>query len=107
MNGELDGHRLLKPETIDLMLTEQFYDTDLVVGEPIRFGFGMGLNSREFPCPSDSSVHWGGAGGSIMVADSQYRASIGYAMNFMRGDFLEDPRTAPMRKAFKEILQGG
>jgi CubicO group peptidase (beta-lactamase class C family) len=107
LNGEVGGHRFLQPETIDLMLTEQFYDTDLVVSEPVRFGFGMGLNSAEFPCPSESSLHWGGAGGSFMVADRQYRAAIGYAMNFMRGELLGDPRTDPMREAFNDILRRG
>jgi CubicO group peptidase (beta-lactamase class C family) len=106
LNGEVNGQRLLTADTIDAALTEQFYETDLVIGEPVRYGFGMGLNSKQFRCPSESSVHWGGAGGSFMVADREFRASIGYAMNFMRPEILLDPRTDPIREAFNNILQG-
>src|SRR5580700_11133478 len=41
--GEVDGVRLLRPETIDLIFREQIRGVDLVVGVPLRFGIGYGL----------------------------------------------------------------
>src|ERR1700728_1096220 len=41
--GEVDGVRLLSPETIDLIFREQANGTDLVLGVPLRFGIGYGL----------------------------------------------------------------
>jgi len=104
LNGEVDGQHFLSPATMDLVLSEQSYRRDLIVDENVRLGFGLGLNSAEFPCPSDGSVHWGGAGGSFLVADRDCQAAIGYAMNRMEPAILGDPRTDPMREAFNEIV---
>jgi len=104
LNGEYKGVRFLSPETIDLILTEQSYEKDKIVEEPIRFGFGFGLNSAEFPCASDASMHWGGAGGSFMVADRHYKSSIGYVMNRMLPDILDDPRNQALRVAYNQCL---
>ena len=41
--GEVDGVRLLGPETIDLIFREQHNGVDLVLGIPLRFGIGYGL----------------------------------------------------------------
>src|SRR4051794_31159178 len=41
--GEVDGVRLLSPETIDLIFEEQSNGVDLVLGLPMRFGIGYGL----------------------------------------------------------------
>jgi CubicO group peptidase (beta-lactamase class C family) len=104
MKGKYKGVQFLSEETIDLILTEQFYENDRIVEEDIRFGFGLGLNSTEFTCPSDASMHWGGAGGSFMVADCHYGSSIGYVMNRMLPDILEDPRNQALRLAYNDVL---
>ena len=45
--GEVDGVRLLSPQTIDLIFREQVNGTDLVLGVPLRFGLGYGLPRPE------------------------------------------------------------
>ena len=107
MNGELNGHRFLSPATIDRVLTEHSYYDDVLFGMPFRLGLGVGLNSREFDCPSDGSLHWGGAGGSFVIADRNHRVSIGYAMNRMLPGKVDDPRNQPLRRAFNRIVTGG
>ena len=82
--GEAYGHRFLSPATIELALTEQSSETDVVVQMKIRRGFGMGLNSPEFECPSDRSLHWGGKGGSICIMDLQSKTCLAYAMTCCR-----------------------
>src|SRR5215469_6173186 len=41
--GEVDGVRLLGPDTIDMIFREQLNGVDLVLGVPLRFGIGYGL----------------------------------------------------------------
>ena len=47
--GEVDGVRLLGPETIDLIFREQINGIDLVLGVPLRFGIGYGLPAARHP----------------------------------------------------------
>jgi len=105
MNGTVNGYEVMSPATVDLALTEQGYKKDTVEDVLIRWGFGFGLNSAEFECPSDEAMHWGGAGGSFLIADRQSRTSFGYAMNKMYPGFGDDPRTDPMRIAFNAIVR--
>jgi CubicO group peptidase (beta-lactamase class C family) len=106
MNGEFNGQRILSPETIDLVLTETLHAQDAVVGETIRWGLGVGLNSAEFECLGEGSLHWGGAGGSMILADRDYKVSMAYAMNKMMPAFGDDPRVGPLRSTFMEIVRG-
>ena len=104
MNGKLDGHTFLSPETIDLALTQQSYRHDLVIDMPVRYGFGMGLSSKEFECPGERSLHWGGAGGSIVIMDLDSRTCLAYAMNRMLPDLKEDVRNTALRLAYNAIV---
>lgn len=106
MNGEVAGHRFLSPETIDLLLTETSYQTDVANGMKMRWGLGIGLHCEEFPCLGEGSAHFGGYGGSMLMADRDYRVSIGYAMNRLYPDFEGDPRNTPLRHAFIDIVRG-
>ena len=47
--GEMNGVKLLKQETIDLIFDEQSHGPDLVLLMPLRFGIGYGLPNEEFP----------------------------------------------------------
>ena len=67
---------------------------------------GLGLNSAEFECLGEGSMHWGGAGGSMVLADRDYRVSMGYAMNKMISGFNADPRSEPLHREFNEIVRG-
>jgi len=80
--GEVDGIRLLRPETIELIFREQANGTDLVLGIPARFGIGYGLPSESMPVPADAKIcYWGGWGGSIVVNDLDHRMTVTYMMN--------------------------
>jgi CubicO group peptidase (beta-lactamase class C family) len=106
MNGELCGHRFLAPQTMDLLLTEQSYRRDLCNELDVRWGLGLGLHSKEFRCLGEGSMHWGGYGGSFVIADRDYKVSIAYAMNRLLASFSDDPRTLRLREAFVEIVTG-
>ncbi|KAI9044508.1 serine hydrolase domain-containing protein [Aspergillus affinis] len=96
--GEVDGIRLLKPETIDLIFQEQAMGTDLVLAFPFRFGMGFALTAPDiWPpyLPSNGRVcWWAGAGGSIGVMDLDRRMTIAYTPNKMQalgpaGEYVE------------------
>jgi len=79
-NGVWDGQRILSPEIIALAGTEQAYGPDPYLGK-IRWGIGFGLDSREFPAPTPTSMHWGGFGGSWGLMDPRAGISLGYTPN--------------------------
>jgi CubicO group peptidase (beta-lactamase class C family) len=64
LGGEVDGIRLLGPETIDLIFEEQSNGMDLVLGVPLRFGIGYGLPIQETVpyLPDNRICFWGGWG---------------------------------------------
>ena len=96
--GELDGVRVLKPETIDAARMEQSYGEDAVLVLPTRFGLGFMLDLPEFKLtPSGSLFGHPGAGGSIGFADPVEKIGFGYVMNKMIITLdLIDPRWKPM-----------
>jgi CubicO group peptidase (beta-lactamase class C family) len=76
--GEVDGVRLLSPQTIDRIFEVQSDGIDLVIGIPFKFGVGYGL------FPTEGRVcAWGGAGGSCVIIDVDRRITFAYAMNKM------------------------
>lgn len=91
--GTLDGTRLLAPETVESILTEQSNGTDRVLGVPMRFGLGFGLMSDTIPLsPDERSFFWGGWGGSIAVIDLESELSVAYTMNRMSSGMAGDMR---------------
>ncbi|KAH8433751.1 serine hydrolase domain-containing protein [Aspergillus melleus] len=86
--GEVDGVRLLKPETIDLIFQEQAMGPDLVLGFPFRFGMGFALTAPDlwppYLPPNGRVCWWAGAGGSIGVMDLDRRMTIAYTPNKMQ-----------------------
>lgn len=85
LGGEVDGLRLVSPETIDVIFDEQSRGMDLVLGVPLRFGIGYGLPLLEtIPyLPDERICFWGGWGGSIIAMDLGRRMTISYMMNKM------------------------
>ncbi len=76
--GEVDGIRLLRPETIELIFREQSNGVDLVLGVPLRFGIGYGLPVPvTLPyVPDEKICFWGGWGGSVIIMDVGRRMTI-------------------------------
>jgi CubicO group peptidase (beta-lactamase class C family) len=105
-HGEFQGHRFLSKTTLDFALQEQSYDADIaVLDEKIRRGFGLGINSVEFPCPSDQCLHWGGQGGSLIMMDLASKTSLAYVPNNWMGEgFHDDPRNVALLDAYKAVV---
>ncbi|HET8575683.1 MAG TPA: serine hydrolase domain-containing protein [Methylomirabilota bacterium] len=81
-DGELDGIHILSPAILELAITEQVYEEDLVLQRPTRFGLGFQLTMRERPLgPNPRSFGHFGAGGSLGFADPDARVAFAYAMN--------------------------
>jgi len=100
--GELDGVRLLGLPTIERAIEEECSGTDLVLGAPIRYGLGFGLNSKEMPVsPNPRVFFWSGFGGSRLVMDLDARLSWAYAMNKLYSDV---PRDMELSKALYAAL---
>jgi CubicO group peptidase (beta-lactamase class C family) len=84
--GVVDGIRLLSPRTIDRIFEVQYNGIDLVTGLRVRMGLGYGL--LPFPevlsfLPEGRLASWGGAGGSLVIADADRRMTFAYVMNKM------------------------
>src|SRR5262249_53660237 len=78
--GEVDGVRLLGPETIDVIFREQLNGVDLVLGVPLRLGIGYGLPLAALAAyiPGEKICFWGGWGGSLIVMDLGRRMTVSY-----------------------------
>lgn len=88
LGGEVDGVRLLSPETIDLIWQEQAHGVDLILGKQVQFGIGYGLcvagdSAVNMMLPQGKICFWSGWGGSMVVADTERRMTISYTMNRM------------------------
>jgi CubicO group peptidase (beta-lactamase class C family) len=84
--GVVDGVRLLSPKTIDRIFEVQYNGTDLVTGMRVRMGIGYGLlpSPDVLPfLPAGRLAAWGGAGGSLVIADADRRMTFAYVMNKM------------------------
>ena len=90
--GEIDGIRLLSMPTLEKTIEEQIYQTDLVLGIPLRWGLGFGLASQEVPFPNPRSFYWGGWGGSMIAIDLDAKMSAAYVMNKMVQTLTGDER---------------
>jgi CubicO group peptidase (beta-lactamase class C family) len=104
--GEVDGVRLLRPETIDRIFRVQASGPDLVLGVPLRFGIGYGLPMPEtIPYIPDGRVcFWGGWGGSVIIMDTDRRLTISYMMNLMGPGIIGSDRSAEYVQAIYAAL---
>ncbi|KSV71991.1 hypothetical protein N182_29980 [Sinorhizobium sp. GL2] len=105
--GELDGIRILKPQTIrdGLKLRSKFYDPFVV--EPMAYGtvFAVQTEQGRFGPPADAFGH-SGAGGSIHGGWPSSGTGFSYTMNQMRID-PEDVRSRYVLKALHHIVRMG
>ena len=106
--GEVDGVRLLRPETIDLIFREQSNGVDLVLGVPLRFGIGYGLPQLDsLPyVPDEKICFWGGWGGSVIIMDLGRRMTISYMMNKMGPGVIGSDRSEQYVRAIYDVVGG-
>jgi CubicO group peptidase (beta-lactamase class C family) len=106
--GEVDGIRLLSQETIDLIFDEQLNGIDLVLGVPLRWGFGYGLPRPDLLpwLPDEKICFWGGWGGSTIVMDTSRRMTISYMMNKMGPGVVGSDRSTEYCQAVYQAVAG-
>ena len=103
--GEVDGVRLLSPETIELVFEEQANGIDLVMMLPVRFGIGYGLPSQSVPhIKPGRRFFWGGWGGSSVINDLEHNTTFAYMMNRMGSGLLGSERTDLYTDAVYAVL---
>ena len=104
--GQVGGVRLLRPETIEKIFTDQINGIDLVLGVPLRFGIGYGLPVPELLpwIPDEKICYWGGWGGSMIIMDSGRRMTISYMMNKMGPGIIGSDRSAAYGQAIYDAL---
>ena len=108
--GVVDGHKIISPETIELIFREQSNGLDLVLGKPLRFGIGYGIGgggtAQSIPfLPQEKMAFWGGWGGSIEVLDVHRKVTFTYVMNAMAGAIIGSPRAEKYVSHVWDILK--
>src|SRR5579871_3897723 len=101
-DGMIDNIRILSPDTLEAMTTEQVNGQDLINQRPSRFGIGFQLTQPERPLgPNPGAFGHFGAGGSLGFCDPEGRIAFGYVTNDM-GPRWQNPRN----RALIEALYG-
>jgi CubicO group peptidase (beta-lactamase class C family) len=89
--GQVDGIKILSPETIEKIFQEQSSSNDLVLGVPVRYGIGFGLSGGPLTdsfLPPGKISFWGGYGGSLAIMDVERGMTITYVMNRMESKLM-------------------
>ncbi|MGI5197743.1 serine hydrolase domain-containing protein [Streptomyces sp. CA-288835] len=101
--GEVDGVRLLTPETLASATKEQASGTDQVMVMPSRFSSGYMLPTETNPMTGPNSFGHTGRGGSLAFADPEHGIAFGYAMNHIISGF-DDVRAESLVDAVRRSL---
>ena len=105
--GEIEGVRVLRPETIARATMIESDGPDAVLfGLPTRFGLGFMLSNELIRIgPNEEAFGHAGAGGSLGFADPVARVGFGYVMNQMIASLdMLDPRWPPLIDAVYSCL---
>lgn len=102
--GEVDGVRLLAPETVLAARTVQAEGPDKVLVLPSRFGLGFTLPPMLVQGCGKGSFGHPGAGGSLAFADPEANLAFGYVMNQMQFTLEGDPRASGLVQAVYRSL---
>ncbi len=103
--GEVDGVRLLDPETVEKATSTQARGEDLVVLYETHYGTGFQLTHPFRPMAGEGSFGHYGSGGSVGFAHKELGFSFGYVMNQMRPVPEADPRTGALIEAVVAALR--
>lgn len=88
--GEFNGHRILQPETVELMTTINRLPPDSGVEKGFQFGLGFELHKDKKPVPavSDSAYSWGGLFGTAYTIDPEHDLVVLFYMNMYKSEAL-------------------
>lgn len=100
--GELDGVRILRPETILAARKQRSFGNDPLSGRLLRFGVGFELNPNPscLGAPDDAFGHTG-AGGSTHGAWPTQKVSFSYVM----GEFRPETNDGRARRMLDELYR--
>ena len=102
--GEVDGIRLLRPDTLEAATRVASQGPDCVILMETCFGLGYSLPPMLTREASPAAFGHPGAGGSLAFADPAKGISFAYVMNRMRFDPTGDPRAASLVSALYQCL---
>ncbi len=104
--GELDGVRIMRPETIRDMTTEQHNQTEQMQQRPYHQGLGILLNTPQsvWMGPNPHAFGHHGFGGSIGFGDPDAKIGFSYACNKMHTRPDNGPRARRIIEAVYDIL---
>jgi CubicO group peptidase (beta-lactamase class C family) len=105
--GEAFGKTMMSEEGTKRIFEKQSEGVDLVLGLPLTFGMGYGLNNPAAPIsPNANTCFWGGYGGSSVIVDQDARLCFSYVMNKMESGLLGDPRGFGLAAAMYMSMAG-
>jgi CubicO group peptidase (beta-lactamase class C family) len=102
--GEVDGHRILSPETLAAATAEQVSGVDRILRVPVRIGTGFGLPTPDAFWYTPTAFGFPGLGGSLGFADPAGGLAFGYVMNHVV-EGPPDPRAATLLAAVRTAMR--
>lgn len=102
--GEVDGVRVLKPETVETARTTNSLGPDRVLFVETHFGLGFMLHTPFSALGGPGCFGHPGAGGSVGYAHPETGVAFGYVMNKMNSNLAGDPRTLGLTEAVYACL---
>ena len=105
--GKYKGKRIFSEDIIKYALQEQIRGNDLVLVEPVRWGIGFGLpinNISWFGYLEEGACFWAGWGGSMSIADTQKKVSLGYSPCMMEEGAIGAARSQNLVRALADQL---
>jgi CubicO group peptidase (beta-lactamase class C family) len=102
--GEVDGERILKPDTLGRAIEVQSAGEDLVLGYETRYATGFQRSFPFRPMAGEGSFGHYGMGGSVGFADLELGFSFAYVMNQMLPSGGVDRRPAALVEALTGCL---
>jgi len=103
--SEVDGVRLLRPETVAAACHPRSEGPDAVLILPSRFGTGFMLPPTLSTAAPGGAFGHAGAGGSLGFADPAAQIGFGYVMNAMGSALTGDPRATSLVEAVYACLR--
>lgn len=102
--GEVDGVRVLSPETVARACRGESSGPDRVLSMQTCFGLGFMLPWPVMPLLGEGSFGHAGAGGSVAFAHPESRVAFAYVMSQMAGNLAGDPRSQNLIQAVRASL---